>query len=871
MARTIRHRFGQLTALAAGLTVALSGLVAVATPAAAATAPPWHWTEVTGTASLTWFSSQTVALSCPSGYVPISGGFVATESGLRLKGQHADTANNQYVFTFGNSTGTTQTANLNAWCVQGSEVGTITTVTVSSPAVTAGGRTSAVAGCANDPWKSGYTYVAVGADVEWQSTGSRTVEFASPDANNSYVDSWRAIGTSATAGDRLVVAVRCAPAVWVGGRVSRITVTAGSHTATTSCGQGERILNGGILPETPMSNGAYVDHGYTWASSPTRTTWTSSVSSVGSDSLVVIAVCMKTDVPAIQWVSTPSNPSSAASGQITYSVSDPLGEAVTATCKVDSTTVPCTTSSLNYGPVTAGTHSVTVDIVNTDGEHRTVQYWWNVDLVAPTVTSKSPSDPAAVGTTFDVVFSELVDGVDTSSFRVLDDAGQPVAGTVSVGTTSTGNCTGACVSTARFTPSVALSGHRQYTAQLTSGVHDKAGNSLVPISWVVTTLDVAPACSDMDAGGTPVNTSTSVNLHCSDADGDPLTYTVATPPSHGQLSTPDGAGDTTYTPDPGYVGADSFTFQAADGYGGTSSTATATLDVGPDHAPACTDVSKEVGYEAATSVSLSCTEYDAGQQLSFVIDSTPAHGGLGTVDADGAVTYTPYPGFAGQDSFSYHATDGYGGTSTTQTVTLNVDANAAPTCASKTVSVSHATAVSIPLSCTDANSGQTLTLFVATSPSHGSLSTTDGTQVTYKPNSTFGGTDSFTYRASDGQGGQSPAATVTLKVAPGATVLSLKAATLTLVNGKTDRLTGRLRDQLTGAYVNGRTVLLQVRRSTSTGWTTVAKSVTARVRTSNGVASFSVQPRRSCYYRVVFRATAAYRASASTALHIRVT
>lgn len=52
-------------------------------------------------------------------------------------------------------------------------------------------------------------------------------------------------------------------------------------------------------------------------------------------------------------------------------------------------------------------------------------------------------------------------------------------------------------------------------------------------------------------------------LSGADADGDPLTFSVVTPPANGALSgTPP---DLVYTPAPGYSGLDSFTFQANDG------------------------------------------------------------------------------------------------------------------------------------------------------------------------------------------------------------------------------------------------------------------------------------------------------------------
>ena len=59
------------------------------------------------------------------------------------------------------------------------------------------------------------------------------------------------------------------------------------------------------------------------------------------------------------------------------------------------------------------------------------------------------------------------------------------------------------------------------------------------------------------------NTAQSITLTGSDIDGDPLTYAIASNPSHGSLTgTPPNV---TYTPDDGYIGSDSFTFTVNDG------------------------------------------------------------------------------------------------------------------------------------------------------------------------------------------------------------------------------------------------------------------------------------------------------------------
>lgn len=72
------------------------------------------------------------------------------------------------------------------------------------------------------------------------------------------------------------------------------------------------------------------------------------------------------------------------------------------------------------------------------------------------------------------------------------------------------------------------------------------------------------------------DTSVAVTLSGSDADGDALTYTIASSPMHGALS--GTAPNLTYTAAAGYAGVDSFTFTAGDGQT-TSAVAAITLTI----------------------------------------------------------------------------------------------------------------------------------------------------------------------------------------------------------------------------------------------------------------------------------------------------
>lgn len=76
---------------------------------------------------------------------------------------------------------------------------------------------------------------------------------------------------------------------------------------------------------------------------------------------------------------------------------------------------------------------------------------------------------------------------------------------------------------------------------------------------------------------TPANTPLPVTLRGTDANGDPLTFAITAPPSHGTLS---GTGaNLTYTPAASYTGADAFSFTASDGRV-TSAPATVAITVG---------------------------------------------------------------------------------------------------------------------------------------------------------------------------------------------------------------------------------------------------------------------------------------------------
>lgn len=163
-----------------------------------------------------------------------------------------------------------------------------------------------------------------------------------------------------------------------------------------------------------------------------------------------------------------------------------------------------------------------------------------------------------------------------------------------------------------------------------------------------------------------------------------------------------------------------------------------------------------------TAIALTNTDPDDDTPLTCDIVTGPAKGTLGGTGC--ARTYTGDPGQpAGSDSFTYRVRDAEGGLSPTYTVPLAIG-NRTPAAASQIRTATKGQPLALALGAEDADL-DTLTCTIATPPGLGVLGAVDGCGVTYTAAAGTSGTDSFTYVVSDGVGGVSTAATVTLHIA----------------------------------------------------------------------------------------------------------
>jgi hypothetical protein len=166
---------------------------------------------------------------------------------------------------------------------------------------------------------------------------------------------------------------------------------------------------------------------------------------------------------------------------------------------------------------------------------------------------------------------------------------------------------------------------------------------------------------------------------------------------------------------------------------------------------------------AGTPITVNVLANDAGTDLVITSFSNPANGSL-VFNADKSFTYTPLPGFLGEDGFTYTIRDGQGSPAAAE-VTISVIANDGMTIAvDDAVEMTAGSQAFIPVLANDLAAGSApLQLIAVSMPSHGAVNVLPDQTIRYVPQSGYTGIDSFTYSVVDGQGGQA-SATVTIKV-----------------------------------------------------------------------------------------------------------
>jgi hypothetical protein len=320
-----------------------------------------------------------------------------------------------------------------------------------------------------------------------------------------------------------------------------------------------------------------------------------------------------------------------------------------------------------------------------------------------------------------------------------------------------GPANGALTGTAQnltYTPKTNYSGNDSFTFQVNDGTVNSAAAT---VSITVTPTNVAPvalAKSVTTAEDTPL----AVTLIGSDADDNALTYSVTSNPAKGTLS--GTAPNLSYSPSADFNGSDSFTFLVNDGTANSAS-ATISISVTPvNDAPVATSLILTTAEDISLPIVLSGSDKDLNN-LSFIMDTAPSNGTLtGTAPN---FTYNPKANFNGSDQFTFRVNDGILSSQVATVFITVTSVNDAPSALAKSLTTAEDKAIPVVLGGSDPE-GSNLTYTVLTVPSKGSLSGTVP-NLSYSPAANFNGTDSFTYRVSDGTA-NSQTATISITVTP---------------------------------------------------------------------------------------------------------
>jgi VCBS repeat-containing protein len=266
-----------------------------------------------------------------------------------------------------------------------------------------------------------------------------------------------------------------------------------------------------------------------------------------------------------------------------------------------------------------------------------------------------------------------------------------------------------------------------------------------------------------------------------DVDGDAITLVVITVPTHGSGSI--GAdGSFSYTPHPNWHGTDTMTYQAFDGtdYSGI---VTVTIIVNSvNDAPVAVDDYVVLDEDTSVIIDFMGNDYDVDDTFNWQFvswDQSEINGKLELVQNyevepgvfRTALRYTPDSDwFGSSSSISYGIQDSFGAQATAQIfITVN-SVNDAPVADDDAYTINEDSVLQVGVASgvlvNDSDvDGDTLQAILESGPSNGVLALNFDGSFTYTPDADFWGTDSFSYRASDGID-YSSAVTVTITVNP---------------------------------------------------------------------------------------------------------
>jgi VCBS repeat-containing protein len=323
--------------------------------------------------------------------------------------------------------------------------------------------------------------------------------------------------------------------------------------------------------------------------------------------------------------------------------------------------------------------------------------------------------------------------------------------TLSVTTASAANGTVLLNSdgTLTYIPDANFNGSDTISYEVADG---NGGTSSASVAVTVNAVNDAPV-TENDSVTTNEDTTVSIDVLSNDYDieGDSLTVTQAS--AVNGTVTIDAQGMLIYTPNSGFRGTDTVSYEVEDGQGGSSTASVSVSVVNPlNEAPSAVNDIAATNEDSFVVIDVLANDTDPDADPIEVTSATAANGTV-SINSDGTLTYTPNADFNGSDIISYNISDGQGGTSSA-TVAVSVSAvNDNPLAINNVAVTDEDTAITIDVLMNDSDvEGDSLTVTSASAVNGIVTVNGDGT-LSYTPNAGFAGNDTISYEISDGNGG----------------------------------------------------------------------------------------------------------------------
>lgn len=450
---------------------------------------------------------------------------------------------------------------------------------------------------------------------------------------------------------------------------------------------------------------------------------------------------------------------------VTNNDSDPDGNLDATTVSVtdppDNGAVDCFNGTCTYTPANGfvGVDTFTYQVCDTQNE---------CDTAVVTITVNAPPPPPNgppvaqddTGTTDEatpVVVDVTTNDSDPDGNLVPDSAAVVTPPNSGIAFCDNGSCT--------YVPAPGFVGADLFTYQVcdTDGACDIA-TVFITVNAGGAVVNAPPVAGD-DAAVTNQGTSVPIAVTPNDTDPDgnlaPASVTVTQFPANGGVLC--AAGICTYTPNPAFVGVDTFVYRICDTLFACD-TALVSITVnagggggGGNTPPVAEDDAASTTAGVPVGVNVLTNDSDADGNLAPGIQLTDLPNN-GAVSCNGGnCTYTPAGGFVGMDTFSYQICD-TASACDTATVTITVGAapppgNTPPVATDDAASTDEATPVNIPVAANDTDVDGNLapnTVSVTQHPAaaSGSVICSAGS-CTFTPAPGFVGDATFTYRICD--------------------------------------------------------------------------------------------------------------------------